>query len=38
MPFKRDLGAFVDDDLNELVGLDGRHRAVIHLTMLGHGC
>ncbi len=34
----RNLAAFVDDDLNELVGLDGRHRAVIHLTLLGHGC
>ena len=33
----RNLAAFVDDEINHLVGLDGRLEAVIHLTMLGHG-
>ena len=33
----RNLAAFTDDELNQLVGLDGRREAVIHLTMLGHG-
>lgn len=31
----RNLAAFFDDPLNELVGLDGQERAVIHLTVLG---
>jgi len=33
----RNLAAFVDESLNELAGLDGRRRAVIHLTLLGPG-
>ncbi len=33
----RNLAAFTDDELNQLVGLDGRREAVIHLTMLGYG-
>ena len=33
----RNLAAFVDDDLNRLVGLDGRREAVVHLTMAGPG-
>jgi len=33
----RNLAAFVDDRLNALVGVDGRRRAVVHLTMLGAG-
>ena len=33
----RNLAAFFDDSLNGLLGLDGRQRAVIHLTMLGAG-
>ena len=33
----RNLAAFVDDALNELMELDGRNEAVIHLTMLGCG-
>lgn len=33
----RNLSAFVDDRLNELAGLDGRRRGVLHLTMLGPG-
>jgi SagB-type dehydrogenase family enzyme len=33
----RNLAAFVDDELNQLMGLDGRREAVIHLTMVGHG-
>ena len=33
----RNLAAFRDDDLNALLGLDGRDLAVLHLTMLGHG-
>lgn len=33
----RNLAAFADDELNELAGLDGRSRAVIHLTVLGVG-
>jgi SagB-type dehydrogenase family enzyme len=33
----RNLAAFVDDELNELMELDGRDEAVIHLTMLGRG-
>jgi SagB-type dehydrogenase family enzyme len=31
----RNLAAFYDDSLNELAGLDGRDRAVVHLTVLG---
>jgi SagB-type dehydrogenase family enzyme len=31
----RNLAAFFDDPLNELVKLDGRERAVVHLTVLG---
>jgi SagB-type dehydrogenase family enzyme len=31
----RNLAAYLDDQLNELAGLDGRSRAVVHLTMLG---
>jgi SagB-type dehydrogenase family enzyme len=33
----RNLAAFRDDDLNGLLGLDGRRQAVIHLTMFGPG-
>ncbi len=33
----RNLAAFIDDDLNRLMGWDGRREAVLHLTMLGHG-
>lgn len=33
----RNLAAYIDDDLNELLGLDGRERAVAHLTVAGHG-
>jgi len=33
----RNLAAFRDDTLNALVGLDGRERAVLHLTLAGHG-
>ena len=33
----RNLAAFLDDRLNGLVGLDGRDRAVLHLTVLGRG-
>ncbi len=31
----RNLAAFTDEKLNDLLGLDGRRRAVLHLTMLG---
>ena len=31
----RNLAAFRDDDLNALLGLDGRNRAALHLTLLG---
>ena len=31
----RNLAAFRDDELNALLGLDGRREAVLHLTMLG---
>ena len=27
---------FLDDDLNDLVGLDGIRRAVLHVTVIGH--
>jgi SagB-type dehydrogenase family enzyme len=33
----RNLAAFRDDELNGLVGLDGRREGVIHLTMFGPG-
>ncbi len=33
----RNLAAFDDDDLNELLGLDGRREAVLHLTVVGPG-
>jgi SagB-type dehydrogenase family enzyme len=33
----RNLAAFRDDELNDLLGLDGRSEAVIHLTMFGPG-
>jgi SagB-type dehydrogenase family enzyme len=33
----RNLAAFRDGDLNRLLGLDGRSRAAVHLTMLGPG-
>ncbi len=33
----RNLAAYRDDDLNELLGVDGRREAALHLTMLGPG-
>ncbi len=33
----RNLAAFIDDDLNDLLGFDGEREAAIHLTMLGPG-
>jgi SagB-type dehydrogenase family enzyme len=33
----RNLAAFLDDEFNQLLGLDGRRGAAIHLTMLGPG-
>jgi len=33
----RNLAAFVDEDLNRLLGLDDRSEATVHLTMLGPG-
>jgi SagB-type dehydrogenase family enzyme len=33
----RNLAAFNDDALNELLGVDGERRAVVHLTMVGPG-
>ena len=33
----RNLAAFLDDNLNSLLGLDGQREAAIHLTMLGRG-
>jgi SagB-type dehydrogenase family enzyme len=33
----RNLAAFRDDELNELLGLDGVREAVVHLTMFGPG-
>ena len=33
----RNLAAFFDDALNQMLGLDGRQKAVLHLTMLGAG-
>jgi SagB-type dehydrogenase family enzyme len=33
----RNLAAFLDDELNEMLGLDARREGVIHLTMFGRG-
>jgi SagB-type dehydrogenase family enzyme len=33
----RNLSAFLDDELNDLLGFDGRREAVLHLTVLGNG-
>jgi len=33
----RNLSAFLDDELNDLLGFDGRREAVLHLTVLGSG-
>jgi SagB-type dehydrogenase family enzyme len=33
----RNLAAFLDDRLDELVGVDGRRRASLHLTVVGRG-
>lgn len=33
----RNLAAYLDDEFNQLLGLDGRREAAIHLTMLGPG-
>ena len=33
----RNLAAYRDDRFNELLGLDGRGLAALHLTMMGHG-
>jgi SagB-type dehydrogenase family enzyme len=33
----RNLAAFLDDDLNDFLGFDGRSEAAVHLTMLGPG-
>ncbi len=33
----RNLAAFIDDDLNRLLGLDGTSQAVVHLTLVGAG-
>ncbi len=33
----RNLAAFVDEDLNRLLGLDGHSAATVHLTMFGPG-
>jgi SagB-type dehydrogenase family enzyme len=33
----RNLAAFVDEDLNRLLGFDGHSEATVHLTMLGPG-
>ena len=33
----RNLAAFFDDELNELLGFDGEREAVLHLTVLGSG-
>jgi len=32
----RNLAAFLDEDLDELIGADGRERSVVHLTMVGY--
>ena len=33
----RNLAAFRDGELNALLGIDGRERAVVHLTLVGRG-
>ena len=33
----RNLSAFFDDELNELLGFDGEGEAVLHLTVFGRG-
>jgi SagB-type dehydrogenase family enzyme len=33
----RNLAAFIDGDLNRILGLDGHSEAAVHLTMLGPG-
>ena len=33
----RNLSAFYDDELNELLGFEGQREAVLHLTVLGSG-
>ncbi len=33
----RNLAAFIDNDLNRLLGLDGSSQAVVHLTLVGVG-
>jgi SagB-type dehydrogenase family enzyme len=33
----RNLSAFYDDELNELLGFDGQREAVLHLTVFGSG-
>jgi SagB-type dehydrogenase family enzyme len=33
----RNLSAFFDDELNELLGFDGKREAVVHLTVFGNG-
>jgi SagB-type dehydrogenase family enzyme len=33
----RNLSAFYDDELNDLLGFDGRREAVLHLTVFGSG-
>jgi len=33
----RNLAAFIDDGLNDLLGVDGREHAAVHLTVAGHG-
>jgi SagB-type dehydrogenase family enzyme len=33
----RNLSAFYDDELNELLGFDGQREAVLHLTVFGNG-
>jgi len=33
----RNLSAFFDDELNELLGFDGEREAVVHLTVFGNG-
>ena len=33
----RNLAAFLDDEFNQLLGLDGRRLAALHLTLLGPG-
>jgi SagB-type dehydrogenase family enzyme len=33
----RNLSAFLDDELNQLLGFDGQREAVLHLTVIGRG-